>query len=333
MRFDRTSKLRFRLGVFLSVMVAVVVWWWLGGLSTHAVWLKVEAPRQAVVGRPLPIRVHLAPMAKSARVSVDLHWATTRDVTEGFLATGGTKEVGSPGGSFDFAVPVQPANRLRFVYGIIYLSPTGNWQDHTLAAATGVIPVDRNPSQSQESKLEPLPVWALGDQEMDHPQPSPLPRLVTALLLLASLLLAWGDRSGQHGQYFWRRALLTALALASLWELLGLEHWLGVQARTFARAEDLYYPRIVFQKTMISVVAAGTAGLLALVRRAHRSRRCLLVSLILFFGISAVNLLSLHAIDKIADLSWHGFALVQALKLACAIMILQGVRGACRAPA
>jgi hypothetical protein len=39
-----------------------------------------------------------------------------------------------------------------------------------------------------------------------------------------------------------------------------------------------------------------------------------------------VNLVSLHAIDKVADLSWHGMSLVQALKLGCSAMIVQGVR-------
>jgi hypothetical protein len=51
----------------------------------------------------------------------------------------------------------------------------------------------------------------------------------------------------------------------------------------------------------------------------------------LYLGISAANLLSLHAIDRIADLSWRGVSLVQALKLGCAIMTLQGVLHARRA--
>ena len=340
MRLDLASKPAFRIGFFLLVTVAVVVWWWLGRLGPSADWLEVEAPRQAVVGRPLPIRVHLAPLAKPTQVGVDLHWGTARDAKEGYLATGGTKVVGCKGGTFDFAVPVQPANRLRFVYGIIFLSQTGDWKDHTLVATTEVIPVNTNTFHNQESMLEPLAAQSLGDQEKHHPHPSALPRLVTALLLLASLLAAWdaspspsGDSISQRRQHLWRKALLTGLALASLWELLGLEHWLGVQARTFARAEDLYYPRMVFQKAMISAVVASAAVLLVFVRQTRPSRRLLLVFLILYFGISAVNLLSLHVIDKVADLSWHGLALVQVLKLACAIMILQGVRGACRAPA
>jgi NO-binding membrane sensor protein with MHYT domain len=76
---------------------------------------------------------------------------------------------------------------------------------------------------------------------------------------------------------------------------------------------------------VISVAVAATATFLLFVRRARSSRRLLLVCFSLYLGISLVNLVSLHAIDRIADLSWHGLALVQALKLGCAAMTLRGV--------
>jgi hypothetical protein len=44
-----------------------------------------------------------------------------------------------------------------------------------------------------------------------------------------------------------------------------------------------------------------------------------------------VNLVSLHVIDRMADLSWRGVSLVQALKLLCAALTLAGVRRARRA--
>nr|HRD04700.1 glucan biosynthesis protein [Verrucomicrobiota bacterium] len=51
----------------------------------------------------------------------------------------------------------------------------------------------------------------------------------------------------------------------------------------------------------------------------------------LYLGISAANLVSLHAVDRFADLSWRGITLVQALKLACALLILIGIHTARRA--
>jgi hypothetical protein len=120
--------------------------------------------------------------------------------------------------------------------------------------------------------------------------------------------------------------LVVLLALACLWELFGLESWLGNQVRSMARARDFYYPRAVLQKVVISVAVAATVLLLPFVRRVRSSRRLVLVSFALYLAISAANLVSLHAIDKVADLSWHGVSLVQALKLGCAAMTLLGVR-------
>ena len=77
---------------------------------------------------------------------------------------------------------------------------------------------------------------------------------------------------------------------------------------------------------MISLAVVATVLLLPFFRRVRSSHRLLLVSFALYLAISAVNLVSLHAIDKVADLSWHGVSLVQALKLGCATMTLLSVR-------
>jgi NO-binding membrane sensor protein with MHYT domain len=130
----------------------------------------------------------------------------------------------------------------------------------------------------------------------------------------------------------WWRVLAVLLALACLWEFLGLESWLGAHARAMARAGDFYYPRAVFQKVVISITVAALAAFLIFVQRARSSRRLLLAGFGLYLGISVVNLVSLHAIDQIADLSWRGLSLVQALKLGCAAMTLGGVFVAGRKP-
>ena len=123
----------------------------------------------------------------------------------------------------------------------------------------------------------------------------------------------------------WWQALVVLLAWACLWELFGLETWLGDRARAMARARDLYYARAVLQKVVISVTVAAAILFLLLIRRARISHRLVLVSSALYLAIAAVNLVSLHAIDRVADLSWHGVSLVQALKLGCAVMTLVGV--------
>jgi hypothetical protein len=332
MQREPAANLRGRVGLILLVGAATAVWWGLDRAEPRADWLQVEAPRRAVAGQPLPMRVRLAPRAEASYLCADLHWGTSRDTSMGYLATGGSKAVGKEGGTFDFAIVVPPAKGLRFVTGIIFLSRTGSWHDHTLLAGTEVIPVSSNTADKVESRLEPLRVQPSGDGTTGHPRPATLPRLLTALLFLAATVAAWGAGEARAGTRArtgpgnrWWQVLAVLLALACLWELLGLESWLLARARAMARAEDFYYPRAVFQKVVLSVAIAATILFFLRIRRLSRSHRLLVASFALYLAIAVVNLVSWHPIDKVVDLSWHGLMLVQALKLGCAAMTLRGV--------
>jgi hypothetical protein len=327
--------LRGRAGLVLLLAAAVAVWWMLDRLEHRSDWLRVEAPRRAVAGQRLPLRVHLAPLAEPARVCVDLHWGRTRDQSRGYLAGGGSKAAGREGGTFDFEILVPPAKGLRFVTGIVYLSKTGTWRHHTLAAATEVIPVISNAVAQVETKLEPLRLQPVSEGLSGHPRPAALPRWLTALLFLAATSAAWrlgwsGQKSTPASGKRWWQIMAALLALACLWELLGLESWLGALARAMARAGDFYYPRVAIQKVVITGALAAAGAFLVFVWRVRRSRRLLLAAFAMYLLISLLDLVSLHAIDRIANLSWHGLSLVQALKLACAALTLQGVRRARR---
>jgi hypothetical protein len=337
MQREPAAKLRGRLGLILLVAAAAAVWWGLDRSEPRAGWLRVEAPRRAVAGQPLPVRVHLAPQSEAGYLCADLHWGASRDASMGYLASGGNRAVGKEGGTFDFEIVVLPRAGLRFVNGIIYLSRKGSWQTHTLVAGTEAIPVVSDTAAKQQLPLEQLHVQPLAQDLHVRPRPAPIPRLLTALLFLAATVVAWGarqspaDSGGAPGsENRWWLGLAGLLALACLWEFFRLESRLDAQARAMAQARDLYYLRALLQKVVISVAVAATAAFLLLVRRARSSRRLLLVGVGLYLGISAVNLVSLHAVDQVANLAWHGLKLVQALKLACAAMILRGVVTASR---
>ena len=337
---DPTARLPGRAGLILLFAVAALVWWGLHRAERRAEWLHVEAPPRAVAGQSLRLRVHLAPLAEPARVCADLHWATSRDKSRGYLAGGGSRAVGREGGTFEFEIKVPPVAGLRFVTGIIFLSRTGSWRDHTLVAATEAIPVRSTALEPAEVRMEPLRLRPLDDDANDHPRPAALPRWLTALLFLAAAVAAWSagrtaDGATPAADKRWWRIMALLSVLASLCELFGLETWLGARLRAMAQAGDVYYLRIAVQKVAISGILAATILLLIFVWRARRSHRLLLVGLASYLAISLMNLSSLHVVDQVADLSWHGLSLVQALKLACAAVSLRGAystRRALRSP-
>jgi hypothetical protein len=330
---EPAGRLRRYAGLFLFAAAAAIIWWALAGAERRADWLRVEAPRRALSGQPFPVRVHLAPLAEPGILRADLHWGETRDTPMRYLASGSPKTVGKEGGTVNFDVMVSPREGMRFVMGVIYFGPTGSWSDHKLAANTELIPVVSDPTAPKHMPLEPLGLQPPGDVSASHPPPASAPRFLTGLLFLVAMMAAWSARpsanaaNGRLGsETRWWQTLIVLLALACLWEVFGLESSLGIRARALARAGDFYYPRAVIQRFVIGVAVAATVLLFPLIRRARSSDRLVLVSLTLYLVISAVNLASLHAIDKLADLSWHGVSLIQALKLACAGMTLLGVR-------
>lgn len=329
-------KLDWRVSAGLALAAAAVIWWGLDALEPRVNWLWVEAPRRAVAGQPLTLRVHLAPLAEPARVCADLHWGTTRNGTLGCLASGGSQPVGREGGTFDFALRVPPMKELQFVSGVIYLSRTGQWRDQTRMAFTEFIPVRDGAGARVETQLKPLRVQPPDDRAGRSPRAAAVPRWLTALLFLAGAVMARRAVAAPAAPVagadtrFWQ-ILAVLLLLAGLGELFAVEDWLGARAREIARAHDLYYLRSAFQKISVSLAGAATLVWLILGGRACRPRRLLLLAGGLYLGISAANLVSLHAVDRFADLSWRGIALVQALKLACALLILFGIHTARRA--
>lgn len=202
-----------------------------------------------------------------------------------------------------------------------------------LAANTELIPVVSEPAGATQPRLEPLRLQTTSGTSSGHSSASNLPRWLTGLLLLIAVIGGWEARRSRKApegrpetEDRLGLALVVVLAMACAWELLGLEVWLGERARALARVGDFYYPRALVQKVVISMAVAAAVVVFPLIRRARKSDRLVVVAVGLYVVISAVNLVSLHAIDRVAELSWHGMSLVQAMKLGCAAMAVQGMR-------
>lgn len=95
--------------------------------------------------------------------------------------------------------------------------------------------------------------------------------------------------------------------------------------RAMARMGDVYHARSMFQKAIISVTFAAFTTFLCVGWRKQGLERVLPVFFGLYLFIAAINLLSLHSLDKYAGISWQGVTLVEALKLLCAIATLRAV--------
>lgn len=316
--------MRIGVGLTLAIAAGALAWWGLGRLEPRASWLRVEAPPRAVFGQKLSLRVHVGPLPEPTCLCVDLHWAAQHDGPSDYLSGGGFQRVGKEGGDFDFTIPVPPREGARFVLGVIFLSPTGRWNDHTLLADTEHIPVAAPTGQNLEAPLAPIGVNAQRLSLGSHSRGAKLLRGFTGLLLLVAAFLNWRGRGSPSEPATapgmrCRHWLAVLLALACVWELCGLEGWAGSHVRALARAQDVYYLRAGLQKVVVCLIIATVLAMLLYLRRARSVERWAFVVLGLYAGLAAISLVSLHAIDHLA---WAGVSVVQLLKLGSAAVLL-----------
>jgi len=311
------------------VAAILVGWFGLRWLDSGVDWVAVEAPAVVHVGETLPMRIQVSGLEAASQVCADLHWASNRESSCGFLASGGTKPVGSAGGSFDFNLQVRPVDGLRYVQGVLFISPTGQWRDHTRVAVTELIPVKGGASVGLPF-LARLGVHPVGGSHVPEGYRTPvLFRWLLGLIWCASAVALWfgasplmgaeaAARPGRGGL----RVLPFVLLLTGCWEAFGAGDWVGTQVRAWARAEELYHGRVIFQKVMVCLLFAIA------VMVAHRAwgRRRAIHPVLFGFGIylalTLADLVSLHGLDQWAWRSWHGIPLLGACKMVCAIVLL-----------
>jgi hypothetical protein len=305
----------------------------------QAAWLRVEAPPHALVGQMLAVRVTLSEPAPDGWLVVDLHAMSTRREPLGFLSSSSPQPVAQTTRSYTFEAPVVAADDLGHVQAIVFLSPSGRWEDRLRFAATAAIPVE---SKRTTERLEPIPVYDRVEEVASLPAASPAMRAsIAALWLLVGLVLCWtwirpparearSTDSARHRSGW----LALACAAAAVWELSNAETGLANHARAFAFEHRLYYERRTVQEWITVAVVMGTVALAAIRLRPSRDGRGLLpAALWLYAGISLTTLLSLHELDRLLAASVLSVPLVQVAKLAAALTGLIGAvreTGRCR---
>jgi hypothetical protein len=318
---------RVRLAVFVVGLLGFGTVFWRGFVSPAppAAWLRVEAPPTAIAGQTFPVQV-IVDAPEDDWIAIDLHWASTRREPRGFLSEGPRQRVDGRASAYTFELPVAVPDDLGHVSVVIFLSPTGRWDDRTAAATTAFVPVQ---TRGAPEPLAPLPAYDLVRVEGPIATPSSWLRHTLGVLWLASGILLWRGR---------RRGALAGLAvaclLAALWELSNAEGALAAAVRTAAFAHRLYYERSWLQDGItLGIVAATVAGMVWTLAQpsAHRAP-FVRAALVLYAGIALASLVSLHATDRLLAWPVASIPFAQLAKLAIALTVLALASPACVTP-
>lgn len=328
------------------VLVFAATWIALSLTEDRPGWLLVEAPETAVVGQPLEIRVTLKKSVGSAQIDCTLQRADADRRDWGYLASSGPARPAAGGQAYSFIFTVPERENTAFAFALIYLSPTGKWQDGTRAVTTMYMPVKRDgtaaagpglrktrtyryPTDAEAAKAKARPARPRGRPSVwVHP-------VLGALLLAAAALTAIkAGRSrtsglpGETGAWAVWLAFAALLAVSAAVELSGIAGHVTAWGRRLAEERGVYELRLPAQKAIMAALAAACLGLFILFIRAvgrtgsHRYLWWSGIGLAAYLALSFVSVLSFHAVDAARGLVWHGVSPVDAARGAGAMVTL-----------
>jgi hypothetical protein len=328
-----------RAGIAAALVLVFTATWILLDRTEHRPgWLTVEAPAAAVVGQPLEIRVTMKESVDATQIVCTLHRAgADRRLRERVASSGPAREAAS-GGTYLFRFESLDINNLVFVSAVIYLSPTGSWQDRTLAAHTKLIPVKPADAGRASPPLKMTSVYASTSAAEDDAAeraargprqgPSPWAHPVIFVILLSSAVLCRA-RAGRkrpdasptetRERTIWL-AFSAVFVLSAFLELSGVVGHLAAWGRRLAKEGNLYDFRKPFQKALMSAVAAAALGLFLLFIRALRKPGSRLflwwvgIGLAAYLSTSFISVLSFQAVDVVRGMTWHGLSPVDAAR-------------------
>jgi hypothetical protein len=350
----RRKAMRASLGVAVPVLVFVAAWAFLSLFhSPYADWLKVEAPRYAVVGSPLDVRITIGKAPEPSLLAVSVYLLGKDLNGAGRLPAPSPPVSVHSGGTYPFRIDVTEKKNMAFVQLVIWLSPTGDWQTRTNGANMEPIPVRNARPRAEDGEFREVRAYAISNaQNPDivfqpggrppkseaYPASSAPFRLGLAALLASSGLVfilnlarrrPARDRGGWAGKerLFWMGTAILLFLLA-LSELFVLEGRLSEWGRKIIIGLDLYNFRQSYQKAGLALIAAGIGVLLVLFPRLHAGRRDRFrtalagLALAVYVGLSLAGALSFHYVDVARRISFAGLSLIDAVKAACAAAVL-----------
>jgi hypothetical protein len=329
------------------VLVFTGTWTVLDITEDRPGWLVVEGPRAAVVGRPIEFRVRLGKSAGPGEIACTLNHANAERKGWGYLASSGPPQPAAAGKTYTFVFTVPEHEDTVYVFALVYLSPTGKWQDGTRAVSTKYVPVIPEGEETaanvelRKTRVYRYPTAAESERAAakalrPRGRPSVWVHPVLGALLLGAAFSAAkaGSRSkaaarpGEAGERTVWLVFVALLAVGAAVEISGIAGHVAAWGRRLAEQQGVYELRQPFQKALMAATAAGSLGLFILFIRATRkpgSHRYLWwagIGLAAYLAVSFVSVLSFHAVAVARGLAWHGVSPVDALRGAGAAVML-----------
>lgn len=287
--------------------------------SDRAKWLHVETSRFAVKGDEFRVRVTLETPEPGLYLGADIHGMNGEKKSYGYISGSRQVPVTADKKVYDLSIPVPLTADPFFIFAVIVLSRDGTWGGRISAADTGPIPVKTGGGGDGLTELVHQKTRDIALQPYTAKTESIPAAIVIAITWLAAAAWAISTR-----QPFSSSVFAAAAVISSAWEVLNCSTAAGNILRLAAQGTGLYSGRHIPQQILSSVIILGLAVSAVYIINSGRRLRTVLpwICVAVYWGISSLQVLSLHEADTLLSADIAGIHAGQLLKLAAAVVCL-----------
>lgn len=268
-------------------------------------WCLLEYPRYAVRGEGLKIKLTVLEEVPKAKLKIDLHWLDKDN--SGFFTYSRQSFEAFKGNEYVYEWPIKQPSPYEAVFPVVFLSPSGKWNDSLKqAAGQAIFLKDKLPVDFFMANLKERPFFMGYEETIEYQNPSMFRLFLEALLFsLALRLIVYLIILTQNNKAMVEvKALLFILAFVFLiiivLRISGIDQRLAGFLRRIFHVNQVYHSRRIFQRLGLLSFAGAWLFFQFLVLRYHGFTFNL--KLMLLFGALIVLLvftryISLHSVD------------------------------------
>jgi hypothetical protein len=306
---------------------------------------------EVTAGQSISVKVHYRGIEERTRLVANLHWNKKNRQRVGYLVSAGSSPMIVGEGVHEFELPVSEKEGIGFISVVVYLSPTGKWNDRTRAVHTGLIPV-RPTGKISERRIEKTVSPNIISQEkavghnvigarIESPKEDETRRIknvsglingliiafyAAAVLLSGACALRVGNSrlSGTRRTILWWSITAVLIALSVLVQQT-FQTGLTGSGRKLSNLLGWYHRRRLFQRLIIAGTVSGwTSVLVMMIRKIRRSRN---ISWLALFGTVSLSCLfivrsiSFHYVDELSQIHIFGFGLLAIFEVCFLICV------------
>lgn len=299
------------------IIPAIILCWHIL-TAGNAKWLGVETSPFAIKGENFNIQVTLTSPGTGLHLGADIHGMNINRESTGYITGSRNIEVIPDKKLYKFSLAVPADKNISFIFPVIILSKDGTWGGRISAAETGPVPVRLSGDVNDLEKLEFKNARNTAEKGAAAKPESLDVSLITSLILIAAAAAAVFYRK-QFSQW-----ITAAVVVTAVWELFNSSTTIVNILRTAALGSGIYSGRRLPQQVLaIAIILIVTAAVYWLIVSGFELYiRISWLSIISYWVINFLQVLSLHEADMLLSLTVAGIQTGQLIKLAAAFICL-----------